>query len=70
MPLLLPRDPSTFSEGDWRHSYVGFEGPVVPSEKGEGTTGSLGTSYYNNIFKKYLSGSAHLALTYVLPPRL
>ena len=22
-----PRDPSTFSEGDWGHSYVGFEGP-------------------------------------------
>ena len=27
-----PRDPSTFS-GDWRQSYVGLEGPVVPSEK-------------------------------------
>ena len=24
--LPIPRDPSTFSEGDWRHSYVGFEG--------------------------------------------
>ena len=23
----IARDPSTFSEGDWRHSYVGFEGP-------------------------------------------
>ena len=25
--LVLEGDPSTFSEGDWRHSYVGFEGP-------------------------------------------
>ena len=39
--LCIPRDPSTFSEGDWRHSYVGFEGPVVPSEK---VLGSLGFS--------------------------
>ena len=23
----FPRDPSTFSEGDWRHRYVGLEGP-------------------------------------------
>ena len=22
----IPRDPSTFSEGDWRHCYVGLEG--------------------------------------------
>ena len=36
---LYPRDPSTFSEGDWRHCYVGLEGPVVPSEK---VIGSLG----------------------------
>ena len=27
------RDPSAFSAGDWRHRYVGLEGPVVPSEK-------------------------------------
>ena len=27
-----PRDPSAFSEGDWRHCYVGLEVPVVPSE--------------------------------------
>ena len=39
MFIHFPRDPSTFSEGDWRHSYVGFEGPVVPSEK---VLGSLG----------------------------
>ena len=32
-----PRDPSTFSEGDWR--LVGLEVPVVPSEK---VLGSLG----------------------------
>ena len=25
--IPLPRDPSTFSEGDWGHSYVGLEGP-------------------------------------------
>ena len=25
--IYIPRAPSTFSEGDWRHSYVGFEGP-------------------------------------------
>ena len=37
----IPSDPSTFSEGDWRHCYVGLEGPVVPSEK---VLGSLG--YY------------------------
>ena len=32
MECLGYRDPSTFSEGDWRHCYVGLEGPVVPSE--------------------------------------
>ena len=26
--IIMPyRDPSTFSEGDWRHCYVGLEGP-------------------------------------------
>ena len=25
--VYLNRDPSTFSEGDWRHCYVGLEGP-------------------------------------------
>ena len=25
----LPRDPNTFSEGDWRHCYVGVEGPIT-----------------------------------------
>ena len=29
---LSYRDPSTFSEGDWRHCHVGLEGPVIPSE--------------------------------------
>ena len=43
-----PRDPSTFSEGDWRHCYVGLEGPVVPSEK------VLGSRL------KYPEGSAHI----------
>ena len=36
----LFRDPSTLSEGDWRHCYVGLEGP---STFGEGTTGYLGS---------------------------
>ena len=44
-PMTIPfivffRDPSTFS-GDWRHSYVGFEGPVVPYLR-FGTAGTLG----------------------------
>ena len=25
--IYIPRDPSTFSDGDRRHSYVGMEGP-------------------------------------------
>ena len=25
----FPRDPNTFSEGDWRHCYVGVEGPIT-----------------------------------------
>ena len=29
---IYPRDPSTFSEDDWRHSYVGLEGPSTFSE--------------------------------------
>ena len=36
---VFPKDPSTFSEGDWRHCYVGLEGPIVPSKK---VLGSLG----------------------------
>ena len=43
-----PTNPSSFSEGDWRHCYVGLEGPVVPSEK------VLGSRL------KYPEGSAHI----------
>ena len=25
--IIYPRDPNTFSEGYWRHCYVGFKGP-------------------------------------------
>ena len=38
-----PTNPSSFSEGDWRHCYVGLEGPVVPSEK---VLGSLKKNIY------------------------
>ena len=38
---MLPRDPSTFSGGDWRHCYVGLEGPVVPSDQVLGSLGAL-----------------------------
>ena len=34
-PLSIPRDPSTFSEGDWRHCYVGARRVQVPSEKAQ-----------------------------------
>ena len=27
--ITFPRDPNTFSEGDWRHCYVGVEGPIT-----------------------------------------
>ena len=35
--------------GDWRHCYVGLEGPVVPSEK---VLGSLGIPWESKTIKR------------------